>query len=145
MCSRAARFRTGPYDVLIVEDNSDTRQALRALLERSGCTVHEAEDGSSGMELALRLTPDFVLLDIGLPCLDGYEVASRLKAAMPAIRLIALTGYGLEGDRLRAADAGFDAHLLKPVDMEHLLGIMHELFDEQSTKEKAAEIAMQSA
>jgi signal transduction histidine kinase/ActR/RegA family two-component response regulator len=119
------------YKILIVEDNSDTRQALRVLLELSGCTVHEAEDGSAGIELALRLQLDFILLDIGLPRLDGYEVARLLKAAKPALRLIALTGYGREEDRIRAAEAGFDAHLLKPADMERLLAVMHELFNEQ--------------
>lgn len=119
------------YRILIVEDNSDTRQALCVLLESSGCIVHEAEDGSAGIESALRLQLDFILLDIGLPRLDGYEVARRLKAEKPAIRLIALTGYGREEDKMRAAEAGFDAYLLKPVGMERLLGVMHELFNEQ--------------
>lgn len=116
------------YKILVVEDNTDNRQALRALFELRGCTIHEAADGSSAIESALRLEFDFVLLDIGLPGLDGYEVARRLRAEKPAVRLIALTGYGLESDKIHAADAGFDAHLLKPVDMERLLGVMHELF-----------------
>jgi signal transduction histidine kinase/ActR/RegA family two-component response regulator len=115
------------YKILIIEDNQDARQALRALLELSGCTVHEAEDGSAGIDAALRLDLDCVLLDIGLPRLDGYEVARRLKAAKPAVRLIALTGYGREGDKLRAAEAGFDAHLLKPVDTQRLHAVMDEL------------------
>jgi len=119
------------YKILIVEDNSDARQALRVLLELAGCTVHEAEDGSAGIEAALRLQLDLILLDIGLPRLDGYEVARRLKAAKPAIRLVALTGYGREEDRMRAAEAGFDAYLVKPVDIERLLTVMHELFNEQ--------------
>jgi len=66
-----------------------------------------------------------------LPRLDGYEVARRLKAEKPAIRLVALTGYGRDEDRTRAAEAGFDAYLVKPVDIERLLAVMHELFDEQ--------------
>ena len=119
------------YKILIVEDNSDARQALRALLELAGCTVHEAEDGSAGIESALRLQLDFILLDIGLPHLDGYEVARRLKAAKSAIRLVALTGYGRDEDRTRAAEAGFDAYLVKPVDIERLLAVMHELFSKQ--------------
>jgi CheY-like chemotaxis protein len=118
------------YRILIVEDNADARQALRVLLELAGCTVHEAADGSTGIESALRLQPDFVLLDIGLPRLDGYEVARRLKVAKPEVRLIALTGYGRDSDKARAAEAGFDAHLLKPVDMERLLEVMHELCNE---------------
>ncbi|MEX2125716.1 MAG: MASE1 domain-containing protein [Woeseia sp.] len=125
------------YKILIVEDNSDTRQALRAFLELSGCTVHEAEDGSGGLESALRLQLDFVLLDIGLPRLDGYQVARRLKAAKPATPLIALTGYGREEDKTRAAEAGFDAHLVKPVNMGRLLGVMHELFNEQQDSHQA--------
>jgi signal transduction histidine kinase/ActR/RegA family two-component response regulator len=120
------------YKILIVEDNSDARQALRALLELAGCTVHEAEDGPTGIESALRLQLDFVLLDIGLPHLDGYEVARRLKAAKPAICLVALTGYGRQEDRTRAADAGFDAHLVKPVDLERLLTAIDELFDQRN-------------
>jgi signal transduction histidine kinase/ActR/RegA family two-component response regulator len=116
------------YKILIVEDNSDARQALRALLELTGCGVYEAENGSAGIELALRLQLDFILLDIGLPHLDGYEVARRLKAAKPEIGLIALTGYGREEDRTRAVEAGFDAYLVKPVDTEQLFAVMHELF-----------------
>ncbi|MGH8167533.1 MAG: response regulator, partial [Woeseiaceae bacterium] len=125
------------YKILIVEDNSDTRQALRAFLELSGCTVYEAEDGSGGLESALRLQLDFVLLDIGLPRLDGYQVARRLKAAKPAIPLIALTGYGRDEDKTRAAEAGFDAHLVKPVNMKRLLGVMHELFNGQEDSHQA--------
>jgi CheY-like chemotaxis protein len=100
-------------------------------LEQSGCSVHEAEDGSSGIDAALTLPLDFVLLDIGLPRLDGYEVARRLKAAKPELLLIALTGYGREEDKTRAADAGFDAHMLKPVQMDKLFEVMHELFTKQ--------------
>lgn len=121
----------GGYEILIVEDNADIRQALRVLLELFGCIVHEAENGSSGIESALRLQLDFVLLDIGLPGVDGYEVARRLKAAKPSVCLIALTGYGREEDRARAAEAGFDAHLLKPVDVERLLEVMTELRNER--------------
>jgi signal transduction histidine kinase/ActR/RegA family two-component response regulator len=113
------------YKVLIVEDNADARQALRALLELVGCTVYEAEDGSVGMESALRLQLDFILLDIGLPHVDGYEIARRLKAAKPGVRLIALTGYGRDENRVRAAEAGFDAYLVKPVNIERLLAVMH--------------------
>ncbi|HEX5788578.1 MAG TPA: MASE1 domain-containing protein [Woeseiaceae bacterium] len=115
------------FRILIVEDNSDARQALGALLELAGCSVREAEDGAAGIELALRLEFDIVLLDIGLPHLDGYEVARRIKAAKPAIGVIALSGYGREEDKARAADAGFDAYLVKPVDVELLLARMQEL------------------
>ncbi|HWM26956.1 MAG TPA: response regulator, partial [Woeseiaceae bacterium] len=123
---------TCAYEILIVEDNPDIRQALRVLLEMSGCIVHEAEDGPAGVASALRHHLDFVLLDIGLPRLDGYEIARRLKAAKPSLRLIALTGYGREEDKRRATEAGFDAHLLKPVDVRRLLAVMHELSNEST-------------
>lgn len=106
--------------LLIVEDNEDARQGLRVLLESRGHEVHEAADGEAGVAAALELTPDLVLVDIGLPLVDGYEVARRIKAANPDIHLIAVTGYGHDDDRRRARDAGFDAHLLKPVSVERL-------------------------
>lgn len=129
--TRGAPSADHAYNILIVEDHSDARQALRALLELAGCAVQEAEDGSAGIEVALRHQPDFVLLDIGLPNLDGYNVARRIKTAKPAIRLVALTGYGREEDKKRATEAGFDAYLVKPVDIERLLAVMHKLFSGQ--------------
>src|SRR5690606_30340798 len=107
--------------VLLVEDNADTRAGLRALLEGAGHETHEAEDGASGLAAALALAPDVVVLDIGLPGLDGYEVARRLRTALPAVGLVALTGYGHEADKTKAALAGFDAHLLKPVSSKRVL------------------------
>jgi CheY-like chemotaxis protein len=103
--------------VLIVEDNDDARRMLRHLLERSGHEVHEAADGRAGLEQTLSLRPDAAVVDIGLPGLDGYEVARRVRAAGHAgVLLIAVTGYGQPGDRQRSGEAGFDAHLTKPVD-----------------------------
>jgi CheY-like chemotaxis protein len=90
---------------------------LRHLLERAGHEVHEATDGLSGLDLALRLELDAAVIDIGLPGLDGYEVARRVRAAGRAgMLLVAVTGYGQAGDRQRSREAGFDAHLTKPVD-----------------------------
>ena len=106
--------------LLIVEDNDDGRQTLRTLLEMLGHEVHEAADGAAGVAAALALQPDVCFIDIGLPELDGYEVARRVKAAKPAIRLVALTGYGRFEDLERARDAGFDEHLLKPASMDLL-------------------------
>jgi CheY-like chemotaxis protein len=105
---------------LIVEDNVDARETLRALLETLGHEVHEAGDGEAGVAAALALEPDVVLIDIGLPHIDGYEVARRIRAANPVLRLIALTGYGRDDDVLRARDSGFDEHLLKPATLERL-------------------------
>jgi PAS domain S-box-containing protein len=103
--------------ILIVEDNNDARQMLRHLLELSGHEVHEADDGVRGLEQALVLHPDAVVIDLGLPGLDGYQVAQRIRAAgRRDVVLIAVTGYGQREDRLRSSAAGFDAHLTKPVD-----------------------------
>ena len=118
--------RLQPRRVLIVEDNDDTRQMLHEVLAFSGHEVREARDGVSGIALAAEAAPDVALIDIGLPDLDGYEVARRLRAAPGGRRmgLIAITGYGQAEDQRRAYDAGFDAHLTKPVMPERLRQVM---------------------
>jgi signal transduction histidine kinase/CheY-like chemotaxis protein len=108
----AARLR-----VLIIEDNDDARQMLRHLLDHAGHEVHEATEGIDGLARALALRPDAVIVDIGLPGLDGYSIARRLReTGPPGVLLVAISGYGQDGDRLRSRAAGFDAHLTKPVD-----------------------------
>ena len=109
--------------ILLVEDNSDGREMLRTLLELQGHEVYEATDGQSAVDRALELRPHIAIVDIGLPGIDGYAVAARIRAGesgLHEMRLIALTGYGTEQDRRRAADAGFDVHLTKPVEPERL-------------------------
>jgi CheY-like chemotaxis protein len=106
--------------VLIIEDNVDARQTLRALLEMFGHEVHEAGDGETGIATALAVRPDVVLVDIGLPHLDGYEVARRLRREHASMRLVALTGYGRDDDVRGATEAGFDEHLLKPASADRL-------------------------
>ena len=106
--------------VLIIEDNEDAREMLRNLLQLSGHEVHEAGDGATGVEQARRVRPEAALIDIGLPGMDGYEVARRIRADLPGTRLVALTGYGQPEDRDRALAAGFDVHLVKPVDPDQL-------------------------
>jgi PAS domain S-box-containing protein len=106
--------------VLVVEDNEDAREMLRNLLHILGHEVHEACDGASGIEEARRVRPDAALIDIGLPGIDGYEVARRIRAEVPGARLVAVTGYGQPEDRERALAAGFDVHLVKPVDLDQL-------------------------
>ena len=111
-----------PLRVLLVEDNDDTRRLVTALLAHAGHEVSEARDGQTALAMAADLEPDAVLLDIGLPDIDGYEVARRLRS-QPAARqpfLVALTGYGQKEDRDRAKEAGFDVHLTKPVAPETL-------------------------
>lgn len=109
--------------VLVVEDDRDTAETLRALLDLYGYTVVVAENSQQGIEAARKLEPHVVLCDIGLPDSDGYVVASVLKQAghRTTARLIAVTGRGTPSDRLRALAAGFDQHLVKPVDPKVLL------------------------
>jgi signal transduction histidine kinase len=116
--------------VLIIEDNPDGRETLRTMLEMWGHKVEVAADGQQGLDQALALRPEVALVDIGLPMLDGYEVARRVRAALgKSIFLIALTGYGQPHDYRRAFEAGFDAHLVKPAEPEEL----HELLEQVGT------------
>jgi CheY-like chemotaxis protein len=111
--------------VLVVEDNTDTREVLSTALRLDGHEVHEATDGPSGLEAALRLVPDAARVEVGLPGLDGYELARRLRRELGSrITLVALTGYGQADDRRRAIDAGFDVHLVKPVTPERLAEVL---------------------
>jgi two-component system CheB/CheR fusion protein len=105
-----------PRRVLVVEDHDDSREMLRTLLEADGHEVHEAADGLAAVEEALGWRPDVVLLDVGLPALDGFEAARRIRAGGGAMRLVALTGYGQPDDVARSREAGFDEHLVKPID-----------------------------
>jgi CheY-like chemotaxis protein len=115
--------------ILVVEDNADAREMLRIVLELAGHEVHEAVDGPSGLATALGLRPDIVLVDIGLPGFDGLEMARRVRHEVgAAIHLIALTGYGQPDDRRLALEAGFDAHLVKPVDPPALLAAIRAVF-----------------
>jgi len=107
--------------ILIVEDNADGWETLRILLELLGYEVEVAADGVEGLERGLSLRPDVVLLDIGLPRLDGYQLARRLRAVLGEdVFLIAQTGYGQSSDRERAWEAGFNAYLVKPIKVEEL-------------------------
>jgi CheY-like chemotaxis protein len=119
----ATVHETARQRVLVVEDNPDGREMLRHVLAMAGHEVHERADGPGGLAAALELDPDLVLIDIGLPGLDGYGVARGIRSSRPnePIVLVALTGYGQAEDRKRALEAGFDAHLVKPIDPETLL------------------------
>jgi signal transduction histidine kinase len=113
--------------ILVVDDNVDVVETTTMLLSLSGHEVRSAKDGLQALHIATEFRPDVVLLDIGLPLMDGYEVARRLRQApqTAGALLIALTGYGQTGDRQRGKDAGFDGHMLKPVD-PHALARMIE-------------------
>jgi signal transduction histidine kinase/CheY-like chemotaxis protein len=108
--------------VLLVDDNVDAATLLARVLTAWGHVVRVAHDGASALEIVETFTPDVALLDIGLPAMDGYELARRLHAipALAGVRLVALTGYGQARDREAALDAGFHEHIVKPVDLDVL-------------------------
>jgi signal transduction histidine kinase/CheY-like chemotaxis protein len=112
---------TQARNVLVVEDNPDSREMLEQMLLHFGHHVRAVPDGLTGVEAALRQRPDIMLVDIGLPYLDGYEVARRVRLALgPNLLLVALTGYGQPEDQRLALDAGFDVHLTKPANLGKL-------------------------
>lgn len=117
-----------PRRVLVVDDNEDAAESLAALLRIFGHDVSVALDGEHALALAAELQPDVVLLDLGMPRMDGHEVARRMRAQPwgTRMRIIALSGFGDGSDRARSRDAGCDDHLVKPVspaDLEHALGM----------------------
>ncbi|WP_198321043.1 response regulator [Azohydromonas aeria] len=105
--------------ILIVDDNADSADSLAMLLQLNGHEAHTAYDGLQAVELAAQLRPEVLLLDLGLPGLDGCEACRRIRQQPWAAQslLVAVTGWGQAADRQRSADAGFDAHLVKPVDV----------------------------
>jgi len=115
-----------PLRVLVVDDNVDTAQTLALLLEESGHDVRMGHDGPTALKVAHAFLPNVVLLDIGLPGLDGYEVAKRLRqqSVLPNVVLVAMTGYGQDTDRQRSQDAGFDHHLVKPANFDKVQQIL---------------------
>jgi len=114
--------RTGSRRVLLIEDNSDAREMLRQLLEIAGHEVCTAANGASGLELLKAECPDVALIDIGLPGLDGYQVGRRIREYLNGrpMLMVALTGYGRPADHRKSAEAGFDRHIVKPIDPDEL-------------------------
>ena len=108
--------------ILVVDDNVDAANALRYLLENDGHEVKVAGDGAAGLALARDFRPDFLLLDIGLPRMNGYEIAKQVREdkTLRNVTIIAITGYGQANDRARTSAAGFDHHLTKPVEFHSL-------------------------
>lgn len=118
------RCRNERRRVLVVEDDEDGREMVRLLLKTAGHTVRVVDTGQGAVETAVHFQPDVVLVDIGLPDRNGYEVVRDLRAKFGPIRLIAVTGYGQPQDWQRVQEGGFDAHLLKPVDLDELRRIV---------------------
>ena len=115
-----------PLKILLVDDNEDSTRALGMLLEHVGHLVVTAHDGAEALAKAREVNPDVVLLDLGLPVLDGYQVAEALRADEGGahLLLVAISGYGQPNDRARSKAAGFDQHLVKPVDCGVLLDLL---------------------
>jgi CheY-like chemotaxis protein len=113
--------------VLVVDDNCDAAELLGEVLEAYGHEVQIANSGPDALKMLATFTPDAALLDIGLPVMDGFELAAALRLELPALRLIALTGYGQPNDRERTKQAGFDAHLTKPVSIANVTETLEEL------------------
>ena len=128
----AARLRTiapgtvPARDVLVVEDNDDARETLKRMLELAGHRVRVAVDGVAALRAVHNAVPDVALIDLGLPQMDGYELARRVRTEVQGKRplLVAITGYGLPEDRNRSREAGFDLHLVKPVDTATLADVL---------------------
>jgi CheY-like chemotaxis protein len=112
--------------VLVVDDNADATEMLHVALSNAGHMVRTAATASDALAVAAGLDPEIAILDIGLPDVDGYELARRLRQSHATIRLIALTGYGQTGDVIAAKSAGFDAHCTKPVTTAALLELIEE-------------------
>ncbi len=116
-----------PLRAVVCDDAQDLRELVGDLLRLRGHEVLEVEDGAAAIELICRERPDVALIDIGLPELDGYEVARQVRAKLTEARprLIAMTGYGTANDRTAAFDAGFDAHIVKPASAEQILRALY--------------------
>jgi PAS domain S-box-containing protein len=117
----------GGQRVLVVDDNRDSAESLAMMLRLSGYDVHKAYDGLAAVEVAAQLRPDVILLDIGLPSLNGYDVCRRIRqqAGSSAALIVALTGWGQDGDKRRSAEAGFDGHMVKPVNLGGLIALIN--------------------
>jgi two-component system CheB/CheR fusion protein len=115
--------------IVLVEDQADSREALCELLSQEGFACRTAENGAEGLALIDEVLPDVAILDVGLPGMDGFEMARRLRSdpRHVGLFLIALTGYGQASERTRGREAGFDEHLVKPVNIDEFLRLLAEL------------------
>lgn len=121
------RSKAASANVLVVDDNEDAADMLAQVLTAYGHRVDIAHDGRDALRQLERFTPDAALLDIGLPIMDGYELAQAVRARLPSVKLVALTGYGQANDREKSRAAGFDAHLVKPVTIANVTRTLEEL------------------
>lgn len=114
--------------IVVVEDNPDAREMLELFLSLEGHDVAGAGDGAAGLDMIVQRRPDVALVDVGLPRLDGFEVGRQVRQQLgDAVKLVALTGYGDVSDKERTKAAGFDAHMVKPVEPEALSAFLRSL------------------
>ena len=120
--------KTPVLNVLIVDDNEDAAKSMGALLTHYGYTVNIAFDGETGLDSLMKFSPNLVLLDIGLPGIDGYEVVKRMrKERGDSVTIVALTGFGQPGDKDQAKASGFDYHLTKPVRVSNIQEVIEKM------------------
>jgi len=124
--------------ILLAEDNEDNRTIYRTILEHSGYTVVEAQDGEAAVRLAAQERPDLILLDISMPLLDGWEAARQIRELpdVPRVPIVALTAHALQQDRARAVAEGFDSYLAKPVEPRRVVEEVRRLLDGGTDREQ---------
>ncbi len=115
---------SSPRKILVVDDNVDSAKMMEVVLTMDGHKVRVAYNGQTAVDIALEFQPDLMFLDLGLPDIDGYEVAARIRGQLPNTLLVALSGWGQESDRRRTREAGFDRHLVKPLNFDELPALL---------------------
>jgi len=117
--------------ILVVDDNLDAAKFLSMLLDLTGNETHQAHDGQEAVDMAMAIKPEVILLDLGLPKLNGYQACCKIREQPwgKKIVIVALTGWGQEEDRQKSKQAGFDGHLVKPVDVDDLMRLLDELLN----------------
>ena len=140
-------IKVRPYRILVIEDNRAAASSMQMFLRELGHQVEIANNGPSGISIAERIKPEVVLCDIGLPAVDGYEVARllRQKKELGEICLVAVSGYGQDQDKRRALEAGFNAHFAKPVDFQKLQRLLAELDYQMTDRREPARFAGQGS
>lgn len=124
--------------ILIAEDNAVNRELLRELLELRGFEVSEACDGQQALAALAQSKPDLLILDLGMPVLDGFGVIQRIRAEpeLAQLRVLAATAYAMRGDKERVLEAGFDGYLSKPIDHTALIAEIHRIFDTEDRQKR---------
>jgi DNA-binding response OmpR family regulator len=124
--SEKAAAAAAPRRILVVDDNRDGVASLALLLNMAGHETRTAFDGEEAVKVAEQFDPHIVLLDLGLPKLNGYDVCRRIRKQKQgmSILIVAVTGWGQDEDKMKSLDAGFDMHLVKPVEAEHLMAVL---------------------